>query len=399
MNSKAIRAIFQTDNPANSCTGRLLMLDCNIAEVLGLNESIVLQQVHYCLEIKREADKSSENLKNGKYWVYNSIENWKKEHFKFWSVETVKRTFKKLQKMGLLIAEKFNAKRYDQTKWYSIAYDVLKNLLQHKSYNGGDSHDGYAEKDNAENNTNQTGQVEIVQSGQNNTTPSGQIKPVSLVQNVPTPSGQNNPVQLGQDDQMRLGQNDPTYTIDDIKMTTGDIVVVKDGIENSVNLNSCNSNILNISNTQNTPNAQNIPSILADIKTYFEEQTGNPMTNTALNDIRRLISKDGGGVEGALVCLAIDKSREANAHHKWSYAKKVITESIKKGILTAEAYDRNEMQRSSQYPGTGNRQTYTGNGGTPYAFHAGNNQSISPGQSRGFANHPNPYARITSYKF
>ena len=44
----------------------------SLARLVGLNEAIILQQVHYWLQ-------RSSNIKDGHRWVYNSYPNWYKQ--------------------------------------------------------------------------------------------------------------------------------------------------------------------------------------------------------------------------------------------------------------------------------------------------------------------------------
>lgn len=103
-----------------------LIIIPELAELIGLNESIVLQQVHYWLEINRKADR---NFYDGHHWTYNSYTNWQ-EQFPFWSIDTIKRTFTRLQSLNLLIIGNFNKAPYDRTKWYRIDYKHLAELHQ-----------------------------------------------------------------------------------------------------------------------------------------------------------------------------------------------------------------------------------------------------------------------------
>lgn len=96
------------------------------ARVLGLNESIVIQQVHYWLEINRKAQI---NFHNGRTWTYNTYEQWTTENFDFWSKRTVQRVFKKLFDSKILLKGNFNKKGYDQTIWVTIDYDKLDEIL------------------------------------------------------------------------------------------------------------------------------------------------------------------------------------------------------------------------------------------------------------------------------
>lgn len=102
-----------------------LVINVELAKKLGLNESIVIQQIHYWLEINR---KSNRNYIDGKYWAYNTYPEWRKQ-FPFWSEPTIRRIFKNLEKAGYLITDNFNKKKYDQTKWYTLNYSSLESLL------------------------------------------------------------------------------------------------------------------------------------------------------------------------------------------------------------------------------------------------------------------------------
>ena len=103
-----------------------------LATIIGLNESIVLQQVHYWLKIK---EKSQQDYIDGHYWVYNTYEQWQ-EQFPFFSLRTLRRTFTSLEKMGLLLSGNYNKAGFDKTKWYSIDYNAYESLLSSCVQNG-----------------------------------------------------------------------------------------------------------------------------------------------------------------------------------------------------------------------------------------------------------------------
>lgn len=98
-----------------------------LAKEIGLNEAIVLNQLHYWIEKNK---RSKKNLHDGKYWVYNTYESWQENDFEYWSVETIKRTFAKLEKNGFVISGNFNKMPMDRTKWYTINYEKLEELAQ-----------------------------------------------------------------------------------------------------------------------------------------------------------------------------------------------------------------------------------------------------------------------------
>lgn len=91
-----------------------------LAKEIGLNEAIILQQVHYWLN-------NSKHKKCNRYWIYNSYKEWEKQ-FPFWSNVTIRRTISSLEKQKLLVTGNFNKANFDKTKWYTIDYDVLKGM-------------------------------------------------------------------------------------------------------------------------------------------------------------------------------------------------------------------------------------------------------------------------------
>lgn len=114
------------ENKGRSLTGEypLLVLP-SLAKAIGLNEAIILQQIHYWVTINAE---KNINLNEGFFWTYNSVRRWK-EQFPFLSEITIKRKIKKLEEMGILISDRFNEMSRDRTKWYRIDYEALEPYL------------------------------------------------------------------------------------------------------------------------------------------------------------------------------------------------------------------------------------------------------------------------------
>jgi hypothetical protein len=111
----------------------------SLAGKVGLNESIVLQQLHYWLL-------DSKNIRDGFKWVYNTYEDWQKQ-FPFWSVRTLKRIITGLETDGLIITGNYNKLKIDRTKWYRINNEKLDSLMEHPECQSGTSivtswHDG-----------------------------------------------------------------------------------------------------------------------------------------------------------------------------------------------------------------------------------------------------------------
>jgi biotin operon repressor len=100
----------------------LMVIQPKLAKLLGISETIILNQIHYWLEKKK-------NIIEGRSWVYNTYENWQ-EQICFLSVSTIKKAIKKMESIGIIIASNFNRSKVDKTKWYTIDYEVLGKLYE-----------------------------------------------------------------------------------------------------------------------------------------------------------------------------------------------------------------------------------------------------------------------------
>ncbi len=104
-----------------------------LAIILGLNESIILQQIHYWLENvaknqSRYPERDRRNFRDGLWWTYQSIPDWQRTTFPFWSQSTIKRAILHLEEMGVLISRQLARDKRDRTNWYSINYERLNQL-------------------------------------------------------------------------------------------------------------------------------------------------------------------------------------------------------------------------------------------------------------------------------
>jgi len=101
-----------------------LMVLPTLAKHIGLNEAIILQQIHYWLD-----SRINNNIHRNVRWVYNSYNKWL-EQFPFWSEKTIKRTILNLEQNGLIISDNFNSDKFNKTKWYTINYAKLIEIEQ-----------------------------------------------------------------------------------------------------------------------------------------------------------------------------------------------------------------------------------------------------------------------------
>ena len=107
------------------------ILNSLIALQIGEAESILLQKIAAFLSRKPH------NLKEKKgKWIYNSLKSWKENHFPHWSMHKIRKTIKSLESKNLIKSYKANAKKWNQTKWYSINeseyIDLMKKIFNNK---------------------------------------------------------------------------------------------------------------------------------------------------------------------------------------------------------------------------------------------------------------------------
>lgn len=142
----------------------------SLAKEVGLNEAIILQQLHYWLA-------HATVLHDGKKWVFNTTKEWVESDFPFMSESTFKRAITSLKKSGLLLIERLSKTKNYHVNYYSIDYKKLDELEQkiNKSVtqsNGSDCTNRTGQNDPIE-------QVKMTQSiGSNCTNALGQNDPI-----------------------------------------------------------------------------------------------------------------------------------------------------------------------------------------------------------------------------
>ncbi|WP_202741509.1 hypothetical protein [Acinetobacter sp. 'aerobic (ED)'] len=94
-----------------------LQVQPSLAMAIGLNEAILLQQLHYWLG-------ASKYKKDDRIWIYNTYPEWLLQ-LKYMSISTLKRTIKSLKEQRLILVERFDKSKSNQVNYYSIDYDIL----------------------------------------------------------------------------------------------------------------------------------------------------------------------------------------------------------------------------------------------------------------------------------
>jgi DnaD/phage-associated family protein len=118
----------------------VMVFQPKLAQLLGLNEAIIINQIHYWV-------KKSKNIIEGRYWVYNTYESWQKQ-ICFLSESTIKKTIKKLEGIGIIKSGNFNKSKLDKTKWYTIDYELLQAFYEKAEETSGDKISTTADTDN-----------------------------------------------------------------------------------------------------------------------------------------------------------------------------------------------------------------------------------------------------------
>lgn len=99
-----------------------IVISAELAEHVGLNEAIVLQQLNYWIE---STDSGVEH--DGRRWIYNTIDQWRKQ-FTFWSHDTIKRTFRSLESKGLVLVAQLAKTKHDRTNYYTVDHSTLARI-------------------------------------------------------------------------------------------------------------------------------------------------------------------------------------------------------------------------------------------------------------------------------
>lgn len=157
----------------------------SLAVAIGFNEAVILQQVHFWLNI-------SNNEYDGRKWVYKTAAEWQSQ-FRWWSESTINRAFTELKARNLIQVEKlskeFGGSSFNRTNYFTIDYSELEKITR------SDSNDAFGQNDHIE-------------------------------QEVPAnPSSQNGQIRFSQNDQIRSSQNDQLLTEITTETTTENIDV------------------------------------------------------------------------------------------------------------------------------------------------------------------------------
>lgn len=101
-----------------------------IANESSVDVALFVEHVAYWIHLNYT---QSKNLKEGKYWTYNTMESLCR-FFTFWTKRQIERVIKNAIDGGFIIKGCFNKQGYDRTQWYTLTdraiehYPTIKNL-------------------------------------------------------------------------------------------------------------------------------------------------------------------------------------------------------------------------------------------------------------------------------
>lgn len=92
------------------------MFDIDVAQEVGVNAAILLENIAYWCE-KNKANE--ENYHDGAYWTYNSMKAFQ-ELFTYLKPNSIRTALEKLKTAGYIIVGNYNKSPYDRTMWYAL---------------------------------------------------------------------------------------------------------------------------------------------------------------------------------------------------------------------------------------------------------------------------------------
>lgn len=92
--------------------------------LFGLPEAFLIHQINFWTL-------HSKNIRDGHRWTYHTYDEWCEE-IPFWNKRTIQRAVKKLEDKGIIVTDNFNKLPFDQTKWYRLNTNKLREICKTK---------------------------------------------------------------------------------------------------------------------------------------------------------------------------------------------------------------------------------------------------------------------------
>jgi hypothetical protein len=112
-----------TSQTQASNTSDIRAFNADIAEALGIQAAVIIQQLHYWSE------KQMGVVVDGKQYIYNTYKDWVSKQFTWLSAYQIRTWMNKLRSLGIVEVIQYRKKEYNRTNYYSLNYSKLYNYL------------------------------------------------------------------------------------------------------------------------------------------------------------------------------------------------------------------------------------------------------------------------------
>jgi hypothetical protein len=107
--------------------GNARITEGKLASILGINESIILHQVHFWTTENKNHQRISYR-KEGFWWTWNTMAKWQEE-FPWLNAKKIERCLASLKRHGVLIGKCLSENKLNRTLWYRIDYKRLEAFI------------------------------------------------------------------------------------------------------------------------------------------------------------------------------------------------------------------------------------------------------------------------------
>jgi len=102
-----------------------------LAQAFGLNNAIIIQQIHFHL-VNASENNDNYHFCEERWWIWNSYKEWE-EQMPWWSTRTIRRIFSDLRDCGFVIArDDFGNNKFNHSLWYTLDYDLIDSEFLNK---------------------------------------------------------------------------------------------------------------------------------------------------------------------------------------------------------------------------------------------------------------------------
>lgn len=143
----------------------IVPVDVELAHTIGIPDTFLVTQIDYWTRrvYAKEPEKYGDHYIDGRWWVYNTVKDWKEQFKDMFSKNTIIRALDRLEDSGLVYTGVFNKMGRDRTKWYSVNYETLFSKFPYTKQIFSD--EGFPITQNGEMTITQSGEMQLPKMG------------------------------------------------------------------------------------------------------------------------------------------------------------------------------------------------------------------------------------------